>query len=236
MAGHNDANVKISPGREETLNDLSRTLAAIEKSHPVRVAIDGRSAAGKTTLADELATLLIAQGNSAIRASVDGFHQPRQVRYMRGHESPEGYYLDTYDYELVRTRLLEPLGPGGNLRYVPASSDLFKDEPLSLVEMLSPPNAIALIDGVFLFRPELNDLWDYRIFVEAELEETLRRAQERDIGWLGDQEAVLARYRRRYVPGEDLYVTTVNPRGVADAVVENTNPLAPVLTYRSAPY
>jgi uridine kinase len=219
-----------SDGRKAGLLRLAGVLSAIEKPHPIRVAIDGRSAAGKTTLANELAGLLRDQGHEAIRVSVDDFHRPPEVRYVRGQMSPEGYYLDTYDYDLVRTRLLKPLGPGGSLRYVAASSDLRKDEPLPLVEHVAPPNAIALIDGVFLFRPELNACWDYRIFVDADIEETLRRAQERDVAWMGSREDVLLRYRRRYVPGEDMYIAAINPRSLADVVIENTDPSAPVLT------
>jgi uridine kinase len=218
-------------GRKSALLSLASALASVVRPHPVRVAIDGRSAAGKTTLADELAGLLVNQGRAVIRVSVDDFRAPPDVRYARGYESPEGYYFDSCDLALLRARLLEPLGPGGNLRYVTASSDPEADVALPL-EHRAPANSIALIDGVFLFRPELNEYWDYRIFVDADIEETLRRAQERDIAWMGTREKVLARYQRRYVPGEDMYIATVNPRSLADVVVENTNPAAPVLKFR----
>jgi len=38
--------------------------------------------------------------------------------------------LDSYDYAALRTRALDPFGPGGSLRYQPASHDLATDEPL----------------------------------------------------------------------------------------------------------
>jgi uridine kinase len=218
-------------GRKTTLLTLTGALASIVRPHPVRVAIDGRSAAGKTTLADELAGLLINQGRAVIRVSVDDFRAPPDARYARGIESPEGYYFDSCDLALLRARLLEALGPGGNLRYVTASSDREADVA-SPQEHLAPAKSIALIDGVFLFRPGLNEYWDYRIFVDADIEETLRRAQERDIAWMGSHEEVLTRYQRRYVPGEDMYIAAVNPRSLADVVVENTNPAVPVLTFR----
>jgi len=49
----------------------------------VRTAIDGPDAAGKTTLADELAVALRERGRDVIRASIDGFHRPRRERYRR---------------------------------------------------------------------------------------------------------------------------------------------------------
>ena len=57
----------------------------------LRVGIDGVDGAGKTTLADTLADALEAAGIAVIRASVDGFHHPRAVRYRLGRESPEGF-------------------------------------------------------------------------------------------------------------------------------------------------
>ena len=51
-----------------------------------------------------------------------------------------------------------------------------------------------MIDGVFLFRPELNDCWDYRIFVEVTQAIAQERALARDSGWIGSE----AEARRRY--------------------------------------
>ena len=78
--------------------------------------MDGPDAAGKTTLAAELAGRLAGK-RDVIRASIDGFHRPRAQRYRRGDLSPEGAYHDTFDYGAVRAVLLDPLGPGGSRRY-----------------------------------------------------------------------------------------------------------------------
>jgi uridine kinase len=131
----------------------------------VRVAIDGIDAAGKTTLADDLAPLLEAGGRQVIRASLDGFHRPRSERYRRGADSPEGYHEDAFDYQALQTALLLPLGPAGNRRYRRAVFDFRQDSPLLTKEEVAPERAVLLFDGVFLLRPELTGLWDYRIFV-----------------------------------------------------------------------
>ena len=57
--------------RAEALQQLAITLAALQPGHVPRVAIDGPDAAGKTTLADELAGLVSAR-RPVIRASIDG--------------------------------------------------------------------------------------------------------------------------------------------------------------------
>ncbi len=110
--------------REQLLDQLTALVVAITCSHPLRVAIDGIDAAGKTTLADELAPLIEAQGRPVIRASIDGFHHPRSVRYRRGPDAPEGYYEDSFDYTALRAMLLDPLGPQGNRRYRRAVFDV----------------------------------------------------------------------------------------------------------------
>jgi uridine kinase len=71
-------------------------------------------------------------------------------------------------------------------------------------------------DGVFLQRPELDDLWDLRIWVDVSFEEALERAVVRDAELFDD---VRDRYQRRYFPGQRLYLGEVDPRSRADIVV-----------------
>lgn len=219
--------------REETLDQLANRIAARIADRPLRVAIDGVDASGKTTLADELAPLLIAWGRPVIRASVDGFQRPRAERYRRGPDSPEGYYHDSFDYAALRDYLLLPLGPGGSRRIRRAVFDLAADRPLAADEEVTPENAILLLDGVFLLRPELYDLWDYRVFVDAPFAVTLARAAKRDLALFGSAEAVIARYQRRYIPGQRLYLREARPRDRADVVIENEDLEEPRLVVRS---
>ena len=51
-------------------------LAACSPLRPVRVGLDGRSAAGKTTSADRLTSVAGACGRHVMRASIDDFHPP----------------------------------------------------------------------------------------------------------------------------------------------------------------
>ena len=103
--------------RSDLIAKLASRILAVERPHPVRVGIDGVDAAGKTTLADELAPRLEAAGRQVVRASVDCFHNPSGVRYRRGRESPEGYYRDSFDHAAIAECLLQPLGPHGDRRF-----------------------------------------------------------------------------------------------------------------------
>lgn len=200
--------------------DLAKRIADVSLTHPTRVAIDGVDAAGKTTLADALVAPIEELGRPVIRATVDGFHRPREERYRRGSDSPEGYYHDSFDYDSARGELLEQLGPGGSLRYRTATFAFPTDQFIYERLQTAQPDAILLFDGIFLMRPELNDLWDFRIFLEIGFEESLERAGRRNAEGMDSEEALRERYEKRYIPGQRLYLDSVKPREIADVVVE----------------
>jgi uridine kinase len=221
--------------RADLLARLADLIVAVERPHPVRVAIDGRSAAGKTTLADELVAPIERHGRTVIRASVDDFHRPAAERYRRGRYSAESFYFDAFDYPAVREHLLLPLGPGGDRRYRPAFYDAFNDHPIDEPPREAPDDAVVVVDGIFLLRPELSDLWDIRVFVDVPPEESVRRGVLRDQGWMGSEEEARRRYLERYLPGEQVYLTAVRPQQYADAVVDNRDPAHPGLRLRGGP-
>lgn len=207
----------------QLLSRLASIITAVDCGHPVRVAVDGVDAAGKTTLAEEAATLIRAAGRPVIRASVDDFHNPRAIRYQRGADSPEGYFRDSFNYAALRHHLLDPLGPNGCLRYVPAVFDWRTDSEVRVPVREAPPDSVLVLDGVFLLRPELDGSWDLTIWVDAAFDVTVARAETRarqdGSGVLGLRE----RYQRRYVPGQMLYLSEAQPSRRADLVVDNND-------------
>jgi len=86
--------------RSTCIEQLATAIAAVQVTHPTRVAIDGVDGVGKTSLAEELVAPLARKGREVVRASVDGFHRPRAARYLRGRDSAEGYFLDSF-YSMV---------------------------------------------------------------------------------------------------------------------------------------
>ena len=219
----------MTPERLRCLEALAKLVLRVQRPHPIRVAIDGSDAAGKTSLADELALLLERSGRPVIRASIDGFHRPRAERLARGPESPEGYFHDSFDYPALRAALLYPLGPGGDRQYRRRVFDFQTDEPIAAPFELAPANAVLVLDGVFLHRRQLIDLWDFSAFVEAPFVETQRRAVIRDAVLFGGEDEALHRYRVRYVPGQQLYFGQVHPLEKADVVIDNEDPDRPQL-------
>ncbi len=219
----------MTPERWSCLETLAGLILEVDRPHPVRVAIDGPDAAGKTILADELAPLIERAGRPVVRASVDGFHRPRAQRLARGPELPEGYFYDSFDYPVLRAALLDPLGPGGSRRFRRRVFDFRTDGPVAASTEAAPPNAVLVFDGVFLLRRELIDAWDFSVFVAVPFAETQRRAAVRDRALFGDEAAVLHRYAVRYLPGQRLYFDQARPMEKANALVDNADPERPRL-------
>ena len=134
--------------REQILENVAHRILRLPSVGVVKVGIDGVDGAGKTTFADELARVLQNANRPVIRASVDGFHHPRAIRYARGRSSPEGYFADSYDYAALRAALLDPLCPGGSGYYRVAIFDHRSDSPVPEPERHALPTSILVFDGI----------------------------------------------------------------------------------------
>lgn len=211
--------------RSVVLAQLATLIGRLQPRPVLRVAIDGVDGAGKTCLADELAAALSAQAQNVIRASVDGFHQPRALRYLQGKDSPLGFFEDSYDYPRLRANLLDPLSPGGNGRYRTAVFDHSQDQALDLPWLQALPGAVLLLDGIFLHRPELRSYWDFSLFLEVPFAVSVARLAQRD----GSDPNPEAPSQRRYVQGQQIYLQRCEPWRWARVVLDNSDLAAPII-------
>lgn len=184
----------------------------------VRVGIDGVDGSGKTTFADELATVLRDRGRPVVRVSVDDFHHVRALRYRRGRSSPEGFWLDSFDYGRLRADVLVPLGPGGSRRYRRVAHDLVSDQLLDSPVEIAPAGAVLVVDGLFLQRDELADAWELSVFLDVPFEVTAARMARRDGTSPDPQHPDF----QRYAGAQRLYFAACDPHGRADVLIDNT--------------
>ena len=225
--------------RDRVIEAIAALVLDLRLPHPTRLAVDGITASGKSTLAGELAGAVRRSGRSVIHLSMDGFHHRRDHRYRKGRMSAIGYYEDAYDFAALVALVLEPLGPGGDRRYRERVIDLATDEPVSGPGRLAAADAVLIVDGSFLQRPELRASWDVRVFVDTSVPVTLGRGVARDADAMGGPGRARRAYERRYQAAGRLYLDGVRPRDGADIVVENDDPAHPVLhvagPFRGAP-
>lgn len=205
------------------IQKIARTVQVFQSPFITRVAIDGVDGAGKTMFANELGRTLESWGAKVIRASVDGFHHPRSVRYRRGRNSPAGFYHDSYDYVTLKQVLLDPVSPGGSGQYVTAVFDHTTDASIDLSTQQAGVGDILIFDGIFLHRPELRGYWDLSVFLDVSVETSIKRLGERDGGPTDPQ----ASLNRRYIEGQALYLLGCAPADRATVVVDNNDPAMP---------
>jgi uridine kinase len=216
--------------RSDTINLLAQHIVSLEIDHPTRVAVDGRTASGKTTFSAELAEAISRFERPAIRTSIDGFHNSRSVRHARGRYSWEGYYHDARNLDAIVASLLKPLGPDGDLYFRTETFDLERDVPVTQTPAIAAANAIVIVDGTFLMRPELRPHWDVVVFVSVSEAEAERRGIARDVK--GDDEAATRQlYAERYRPAFSFYHSTCDPMSKADAIFVNEDVAHPRLEF-----
>jgi len=193
------------------------------------VGIDGRSGAGKSTFGDELAGRLGDRGVRVVRSTTDSFHRPRGKRLRRGSTSGEGFYLDSYQLDVIVGELLEPFARGRR-RVRVAAFDEPSDAPVDEFVVVDP-DAVLVFDGLFLHRPELRSYWTTTVFLEAN--------QRCDQAWLdyllgdlpadveqraAELDARLGRARwPRYRQGWATYTEAVRPADRATLVIDNND-------------
>jgi uridine kinase len=190
-----------------------------------RVGVDGVDGVGKTRFADELAARMAARGRGVVRGTVDGFHQPRAVRYRRGRDDPDGFFLDSYDYAQLRRWMLDPFGPGGDRRYRTRVHDLLRDVRVDEPLRVAAADAVLVVDGIFLQRPELAGCFDLVVWLEAPFEVSFARMAARD----GSPSDPAHPANRRYLEGQRRYLRECSPRERADVVVDVTDVDTPVV-------
>lgn len=186
--------------------------------------MDGVDGAGKTCFGDEVGSALEAAGRPVIRSSVDGFHRPRADRWTRGRTSPEGYYRDSYDYDQLRSVLVDPLGPGGSRSYRTQVFDWRTDSTVAQAAETAPESAVLVLDGIFLHRPELRACWDFSVFLRVDFATSFARMAVRDGSPPDPQDAA----NRRYVEGQQLYLAEASPERHATVVIDNDDLAHPV--------
>lgn len=214
--------------RSQMLDQVSAYILSQKTNHPLRVAIDGIDAAGKTKLTKELIFPLKRSRRQVIQISLDNFHNPTHIRYRRGKDSPEGYYYDSFNYESLIENVLNPISPGGNRKIKRVLFNLISNSVIDSDYEVVDENAIILFDGIFLMRPELVQFWDVSIFVDISLDTAMYRAFEREKSNGLSYEEIHSLYEKRYFGGQKIYFERCSPHQNVNLIIDNDdfrNPL-----------
>lgn len=210
------------PARAAVIDRLVEMIGSVGE-HRLRIALDGLTAAGKTTVGHEIARGVARRGRPAFRASLDDFKRPWSEAHLYDRVSGEGYYRNAFDCDTARRLLLDPSDPTADGRVALCSIDPLTQVDQSEVKTAMSTSGVLVVDGVFACRPEFNAYWDLRIWVEIDAELSVRRGTERDAAMEGSAGAAERLHRDRYLASEMLYIDEVDPRSFVEVIVDNTD-------------
>ena len=225
----------LSPERTELVATIALEIVGL-RADRLRVAIDGFTAAGKTSFGHELAAAIRRLQRPTLRASFDDFKKPWRDAVEKGYDrvSGEGYYRNAPDFASARELLLRPAAPDGSGTVVLCAHDPLTGVDHRRTTVEAPADAVLVVDSVFAFRPEYDEFWDYRVWLDIDPDLALRRGIERDTEMEGRAEAERL-HRDRYQAAELIYVDEVDPVSRADVVVDNTDFARPRIRRRRGP-
>lgn len=212
-----------SAARKLLLDALARRILAIRPTRLLMI-IDGYTASGKTTFGHELAAAIRERGRPTMRASFDDFKKTWSDAREKGYDrlSGEGYYRNAPDFESARKLLLEAARPEGSGTVVLCAHDPLTGEDHRGITVDAPRDAVLIVDSVFGMRPECDDFWDYRVWIDVSPEVVLARGIARDTELEG-LEAAEQVHRDRYHVAEQIYVAECDPKAKADVIIDNVD-------------
>ncbi|CAJ1361496.1 unnamed protein product [Effrenium voratum] len=177
----------------ETLKPLSWELPLAQQlrakadrctQRPLMVAIAGVPGSGKSRAAQILERLL---GADCLHVPMDGFHLPLAQLQARPDAEAAVYRrgaVDTFDPKALEAKLLE-VREGNPEVLLPQFDHAHGDPVPDALRFRADRHRIVLVEGLYLLHDkdgweDIADVFDFRIFLDANLEECIARVKERN--------------------------------------------------------
>lgn len=207
----------------EFLQLLAQKILKRKQNKVFVVWINGVDGSWKTYLWRELYKYFEDQWYRVDLISVDDFLNPREERYKKWIESPEGFYYDSYNYEDFITYVLRPFSEW-KWKFCRKIFDIEQNIEIEKMFLDVGSLDIVIVEGIFLFRPELIDSFDYKIFLDVSFDVILQRNIYREADKrIGEQKEIIERYQKRYIPGQKLYFQIAHPQAKSDIIIDNND-------------
>lgn len=174
-----------------TIEEMSKVLwqeitRVLEQKEFVLVALDGRCAAGKTSLANEMQS---TYGCNVVH--MDHFFLRPEQRTAERFNEPGG----NVDYERFLQEVLQPLKENKAFSY--GIFDCHKQKITEYAEIV--PKKVTIIEGSYSCHPELIEFYDLKVFLDVDTKEQQQRILKRN-GIDG-----VSVFQNKWIPLEEKY-------------------------------
>lgn len=184
---------------ERIIKEIKRL--STEKDFAV-IAIDGPCASGKTTLAQKLAEEFAAQ-----IISTDDFFLPPEMRSEERLSQAGG----NVHYERFAEEIVNPIRAGKDFEYrvFSCKDGGYTDKKKFVL------SGLIIAEGSYSLRPDFEEIYDLKIFVEADYETRLNRIINRN----GEEK--LKVFKEKWIPLENAYFETFGIKDKCDIIIKN---------------
>ena len=200
-----------TPEAAETIIAAARRLLT-QRTSPLLIALDGPSGSGKSALAG-----MVAEALDATVVPSDDFFAAEITDAEWGMRSPRDRAATALDWRRLRGEALEPLLAGRSAQWhaFDFEAGVRADGTYGMRAALTKrhPAAVIVLDGAYSARPELADLIDLTVLVDAPLQFRHARLAAREAA------CFLEAWHRRWDDAEAHYFTHVRPPSSFDLVV-----------------
>lgn len=196
----------LDPG--ELAAEVVRLVLTRPAAERPRVALDGAPATEPVALADQVVQQLRATGRPAVVVPAEGFLRPASLRFERGRDDPDAFFEDRLDEAALAREVLDPLGTGGDARFLPSLWDPVRDRATRADYLTAAPGTVVLVPGSLLLGRWL--AFDLTVHLSLRAG-ALRRRTPPDLQWTLP---AYARYEREVAPvsSADLAILVDDPR------------------------
>ena len=176
--------------------------------------ISGVDASGKTEFAKGFVNYLRKKNTVTQPILIDDFHNEKKIRY-KNIDRVKCYFQDSFNISKIVDELLVPIAEGKTVNVSFKLLNLEADQYTIGKSYSATKDTIVVFEGVFLFRDEFSDYIDYKVWVDADSAECLRRAK------LRDSKSAYAKYETKYLPAQKHYLSKYPPNKIADLIIDN---------------
>ena len=179
---------------------ISKIVSASEEKEYVTVAIDGRCASGKTTLAKQISDKIPCN----VFHTDDFFLRPVQ-RTPERYAEPGGHF----DRERFEKEILLQIKKGLPFSYLP-----FDCRTMTLSSPVSvTPKKISIIEGAYSAHPLLLNYYDLTVFLSVSEAEQRKRIEKRNPDFSD-------KFFNRWIPLEEKYISEYDMENKCDLFFE----------------
>lgn len=198
---------------------IDNIINIYDKNRVLIIGIDGLGGAGKSTISTEICDYLNQNGYDTKLLHIDDFIHDKSIRYDDNYTEWECYYNIQWRYDYLLNKIINPIKIHNEFNQDIELYDKENDTYI-LQNLKVSKGSILIIEGIFLQRKEINNIFDYIVYIDVPEDTRLNRVLIRDT-YIGNYQQILNKYNNRYFRAEHEYIKEYHPYENADYLIKN---------------